>query len=546
MEPDPDVLFNALDRDNDGVLSRAEFAAGIGAAVPVEDRYALPQLLGHVPVVRRTPEWGWLEHLLQASCSTTRLRLRAAWSVGNARLALENEQRCRGLLQLHAWVPTSELPQTQTLEDVCRNGFRLSHKGISFHVGNVKLPTLFHDGRDYGRGRIVRRRGQALPKGKHLYEFLLCRVGVGRAYVVNDAKQAESLGLPQEYDSFFVRHELPAPDGAATEDIPGVLPRHLLHHEYIVRDPAQALPVYVVHFEYDPESIEKLALPVCDNCGIKASMIFCPADHAALCQTCDVKIHSINSIAARHVRMDINRRPGMPPGHCPEHTDADADQYCVECRTPVCPQCRSVGSHSSGDFARHRRIGLAEAYDHVLVSERPKTRYGVPERQEIEQRYVAELDRKLLSVRESGQSVEDWIYSHIQEAVKQGQDLATEQATIFLADELEAKRQLEQSAWLERFLEEKVKALPPPDFLRSWLHHCRVREELAEMGALGRPRDSPALRVEGNLRLRVDESGRRGSAVGTKGAGGKGRSDGRTPVSANAARRMQGTLGYVG
>jgi len=438
------------------------------------------------------------------------------------------------------------LPTGQTLEDICQNGFRMHHAGISFHIGNLKLPTLFQDGRDYGRGRIVRRRGQALSKGRHLYEFLLCRVGVGRAYVIDNAKQAESLDLPQEYDSFFVRHEMQPPEGAATEDVPGVLPRHLLHHEYVVHDPAQALPVYVVHFEYDPEAAERLALPVCDNCGIKASMIYCPADHATLCQACDVKIHSINAIAARHVRMDVNRRPTLPAGHCPEHVEVDADQYCVECRTPLCPQCRSVGSHCSGDFARHRRIGLHEAYDHVLTAERPKTRSGVPDRQEIEQRYVAELDRKLLAVRESGQSVEDWIYSLVQEAVKQGQDLATEQATLFLADELEAKRQLEQSVWLERFLEEHVKALPPADFLRSWLHHCRVREELAEMGALGCPRATPGLRVEGGLRLHVDESSRGRDALSAKGAGGKGRSDGRAPPSTNTARRMQGTLGYAG
>ena len=34
----------------------------------------------------------------------------------------------------------------------------------------------------------------------------------------------------------------------------------------------QALPVYLVHFEFDPEMPELLNLPLCDSCGLQAAM----------------------------------------------------------------------------------------------------------------------------------------------------------------------------------------------------------------------------------------------------------------------------------
>ena len=42
----------------------------------------------------------------------------------------------------------------------------------------------------------------------------------------------ETLALPPEYDSFFVRHS-PANEQVIHEEFPGVLPRHVLHHELL-------------------------------------------------------------------------------------------------------------------------------------------------------------------------------------------------------------------------------------------------------------------------------------------------------------------------
>lgn len=34
----------------------------------------------------------------------------------------------------------------------------------------------------------------------------------------------------------------------------------------------EALPVYLVHFEFDPEMPELLNLPLCDSCGLQAAL----------------------------------------------------------------------------------------------------------------------------------------------------------------------------------------------------------------------------------------------------------------------------------
>eukprot|EP00435_Cladocopium_sp_Y103_P051211 s453_g15.t2 len=966
------------------------------AALPPHDICEAPDQPFAVPVTRRSPEWGWLEYLLHASCSTYRIRLRSACSVANKRLSLEFDARCKGLLQLHAWLPVAEIPFGQTVEDICRNGFKAGHVGVSFHVGNLQLPSLYDDGRDRGgndRGHNVKSRGRSLPAGRRLYEFLLCRVGAGRSYLVDKAAQAESLALPPEFDSFCVRHS-PANEQVVNEEFPGVLPRHVLHHEYMVRDPAQALPVYLVHFEFDPEMPELLNLPLCDSCGLQAALVYCQADDAILCRPCDTRIHSANKLASRHIRVELNRflpllfftmmlqlgtaratalgsslvradrgrdlegqalkprldkqptirnvlahilfagffvlgrskccrsksgvvvrgatgrtellvdadarsideirqalnllkekgcqvqatifaSPGritnkkwrqfmeescivfepvlrgsdetsepndsaiekamrtflgeddvacvglltadkgfidvvaelessgsrtvvlipdsMPSvileyakaginvlklpvksqlgghvravlhsngdgsvhqtdpfevfdctaetdrvtaflqdlgfmghsgyliqaaakfwfsnrlgsltvyptqlatmsvldviqensvisepynrdqdlafvlpvssvgsitkkglqaygsrgsrqvlrgggpfilhdspdlieqvlrrlGYLDDHLNCDFAEalFCflntsanksslrkigllpvsgsrscdvcanlraaflsnassgrwrknrgdetfdslvlklrqakvveedeslpapaevleamkmyvkrqglpamqtfngnawrilqtlqrnpdkrTECKLPVCQHCRKLGNHSAGEAKNHRLIGLREAYQHALKESSSTANSMLSERQRVEQQQVAQLDQRLVAVQESTQALEDGIYDQVQSAVKQGQALAEEQASLFMADELEAKRQLDQVAWMDSFMEDHVKNLPPPDYLNAWLLHAKVREEVNQLGRLQQARASAMLRLEGGLRLVTDDS----------------------------------------
>mmetsp|Transcript_10186 Transcript_10186/g.22955 ORF Transcript_10186/g.22955 Transcript_10186/m.22955 type:complete len:541 (+) Transcript_10186:129-1751(+) len=447
-----------------------------------------------VPVGRPSREWGWLEYFLMASCRTSRLRMRAAWSVANSRLAAEVEHRCKGVLQLYAWMPVSALPNSVSVQEVCQNGFRTAGLGTPFHVGNIRLPGLFRDTHD----KTSRARGRTLPGGRRLYEFLLCRVGVGRAYTIEDLQQAQTLEIPPEYDSFFIRSVAAAQDETLmSEQVPGTLPPHSLNHQYVVKDPSQALPMYLVHFEVDTTLKEKLELPVCDDCGVRPAQLFCDADNAVFCEQCDARVHAANSIAARHVRVPINERPAAMVGQCPEHPDVQADEYCTVCQIPLCPQCRGLGHHSMGAAAQHYRIPLKTAYEKELKAGRRSTvlDYRLPVESQL-----SDMDRKLSRVHQSSQVTEDQLYEKVQFAMQQAQDLAEEQAGDLRADELEFQRQIEQSNWMESFMEECKSALPPADFLATWLQHLKAREESSEFTVGDQLHEYAGLRIEGTVR----------------------------------------------
>lgn len=312
--------------------------------------------------------------------------------------------------------------------------------------------------------------------------------------------KTRTLELPPEYDSYFVRHDVMDKQPMHL-DSEGVLPSHIMHHEYIVRDPAQALPLYLVHFEYDPEDHEQLALPICDNCGIKAAIVYCEADAAGLCENCDLRIHAVNTIAQKHIRVPINERPGSKLGRCPEHPDMEADEYCTECELPICSHCKTMGSHGSEAFARHKRIPILDAYRSTLRAGRDvHESTSLPSRLQAETKLM-ELDSRLTKIQRSSTTLEDSAYEAIQQEVYNGRSLAEEQASYILSDQYQLKLQLDLLQWSESFFQEYVTALPPPDFLRSYTQHCQMRNEITRNVSVQAPRPPTTVRIDGRLRV---------------------------------------------
>lgn len=43
----------------------------------------------------------------------------------------------------------------------------------------------------------------------------------------------------------------------------------------------------------------------CDVCANEVASAFCCADEAALCATCDVRVHTANKLAAKHPRFSL-------------------------------------------------------------------------------------------------------------------------------------------------------------------------------------------------------------------------------------------------
>ncbi|XP_039058674.1 B-box zinc finger protein 19-like isoform X3 [Hibiscus syriacus] len=51
---------------------------------------------------------------------------------------------------------------------------------------------------------------------------------------------------------------------------------------------------------------------ICDVCESAGAIIFCAADEAALCRSCDEKVHMCNKLASRHVRVGLADPSNVP------------------------------------------------------------------------------------------------------------------------------------------------------------------------------------------------------------------------------------------
>mmetsp|Transcript_3557 Transcript_3557/g.3989 ORF Transcript_3557/g.3989 Transcript_3557/m.3989 type:complete len:264 (-) Transcript_3557:1025-1816(-) len=79
---------------------------------------------------------------------------------------------------------------------------------------------------------------------------------------------------------------------------------------------------------------------ICDNCESRAATWFCPADEAALCDSCDVEIHNCNRLAMSHVRVLLTQPPSAP--RCKGCDGISAAFFsCAEHGTRLCFKCDS-------------------------------------------------------------------------------------------------------------------------------------------------------------------------------------------------------------
>ncbi|KAF8118365.1 hypothetical protein N665_0005s0131 [Sinapis alba] len=93
---------------------------------------------------------------------------------------------------------------------------------------------------------------------------------------------------------------------------------------------------------------------LCDACESAAAIVFCAADEAALCCSCDQKVHMCNKLASRHVRVGLADPSNAPS--CDICENAPAFFYCEIDGTSLCLQCDMV-VHVGGKRT-HRRFLL--------------------------------------------------------------------------------------------------------------------------------------------------------------------------------------------
>jgi hypothetical protein len=272
----------------------------------------------------------------------------------------------------------------------------------------------------------------------------------------------------------------------------------------VIRESARILPIFLIHVSIE-DVPELYLLPLCENCEEKAATVYCIADAAYLCDSCDASLHSENRLVARHVRVPVVERPGRSPGRCAT-CGQDAEWWCMDCELAICNNCRNHGTHSVGEARAHNvltlREGSAAARAHASGADAVIT---------LEQTRVVkkleEIQIKRGEIDSAGSRVEERAYQVVSETVAHCRDILASNAKQIQCDEVELARELHEIDWAERFMQYIVETAPPIDLLGAWVSHGRMREYLTNCRKSNKiVDDMPPLRLYGELSVGLPAS----------------------------------------
>lgn len=268
-------------------------------------------------------------------------------------------------------------------------------------------------------------------------------------------------------------------------------------HEYVVTDPSQVLPQFIVQFTEgddadddsgadsdgsgsDAETGSQSESEQDRRTSTESSPASEPDGHGGgrpLSEVQNRRAHARRRAAAkRHVK----RKGGY--GTCPHHKSTAVEYFCQLCHMPVCVHCKMVGSHSAGEAAHHALIGIEDAYDAALESSRREDPLLASRKDSLHEALSAVRGKSAL-IAANASAVEELIVQKMHEALDQLRRLTRRKATVLLAEELELLRQLDHFDWVESFLAEEKESLSPVDFLAAWSRHAALRTQLHGTGA---------------------------------------------------------------
>lgn len=97
----------------------------------------------------------------------------------------------------------------------------------------------------------------------------------------------------------------------------------------------------------------------CDVCNKDQATVFCSADEAALCSSCDHRVHHANKLAGKHPRLSLLLpSPTQTPPLCDLCQEGRAFVFCQQDRAILCRDC-DVSIHTANDHTKnHNRFLL--------------------------------------------------------------------------------------------------------------------------------------------------------------------------------------------
>lgn len=106
----------------------------------------------------------------------------------------------------------------------------------------------------------------------------------------------------------------------------------------------------------------KVVPPLCDFCSEAYALLYCRADSAKLCLTCDQQVHSANSLARKHVRSQL----------CDKCSD---EAVSIRCSTDNAVLCQDCDWEEHGGSTLHQRHSV-EGFDGCPSAQELALRWG--------------------------------------------------------------------------------------------------------------------------------------------------------------------------
>jgi len=250
---------------------------------------------------------------------------------------------------------------------------------------------------------------------------------VGRAFAL--LEEGASRAIPDGYDSLYVHSD--AEDTADDDEAAAGGPHR---QEYVVNNPAQVLPEYIIHFDFDP-----------------ADAVLGVAPSAT---------------------MTLEERR--------DHFRAKIDEVRGEVSRALAVLGPSLGSRTeemlSDLTAKYEAALHASTQPEPLLEERRRSiREG-----------LRRITGKLESVRSNSEMVYEEVCKRMQAALERLDTLTKRKTAVLLSEELELRRQLRQIASSESMVPHLQEALQPTAFVEAWEAHQTMRRELiSQMSGAG-------------------------------------------------------------
>lgn len=430
-----------------------------------------PYLSGLSNVGKYHAAFGRIEYLLKLGLQSTSVNIVSCHAINTPQQDRAFETQFADTIVLDSFLAAGELVEPNTIPEIIKHGGRIRLNDISmiFPTGTIKLtepPRAMYDARD----------GKRLP----VYEYLHCRVAVGRGLVVEQRELDDVTQLPPGYSSVKIvpDGETDAADLAATAAArggPAAGGRQQEYlHEYIIAEDSRVYPDFVVHFTFDPEADSDKAQPTCEQCEREPASVFCVQDNAKLCDGCDAELHAASKVLRKHTRVSVAQlRSQVSMVMCKEHPTMPVQFFDSELHVPVCVHCRMSGSHSSGEKASHPLLKIEDAYAKAVdTMEREKA--VIEEKRRTITAQMSAIEAKVQGVHANGSYIEEALKCMVQDVLQCLQDATQARLNVLLSDESELRRQLAFYEWNENFLNYQRELLDPVDFVQTYRRHSML------------------------------------------------------------------------